>query len=443
MQPCSHAAFDSMAQWFSPCFAHLAHRANLRVRAGVTLCDTMRPAGQMSQLDGSEHGERHALTEQAIGVGKEQPILPSTSTDIIKDCRPRRGSISSKGNESLDAAVVGAVGGRFDKDGKVLDFFFAPEFERAENKFIAYCMLPLVALGVFCVIYAIIDPGTFGTLGDKFIYINATGGFVFEMFVRYLMSHVVLRYRDSSKRIINYTRKLGNAVRVPKYFFIDDLLPDEYSTACSLLLMFAIDQTLYIIAFSHYVRSKDNCFCRLLRFTFLSQDRPEDRPDTLRMQVTEDLMRFAIYLPFRLWFGPLSHDSVVYIPIFVNTVGDGLAEPVGIFFSRFFHARCGWDVTYKTRSLYTTQGGWWSGDFVRSYPGSSCVFVTSVLSLVVMRDLFTSSQFYFLLFTFPYWMTMAEAYAPHTNDGPMLAIVGCGLLIFAFQMFPRDETCSG
>ena len=48
-------------------------------------------------------------------------------------------------------------------------------------------------------------------------------------------------------------------------------------------------------------------------------------------------MRFAVYLPYKLWFlSYIGHPAVIYIPVTMNSIGDGLAEPVGIFFSSLF-----------------------------------------------------------------------------------------------------------
>jgi hypothetical protein len=60
------------------------------------------------------------------------------------------------------------------------------------------------------------------------------------------------------------------------------------------------------------------------------------------------------------------------------------------------------------------------------------VFATTVVALLAERGEFTGCQFWFLMFVMPHWMTLTEAYAPHTNDGPVLALVGCGLLSFVF-----------
>lgn len=148
-------------------------------------------------------------------------------------------------------------------------------------------------------------------------------------------------------------------------------------------------------------------------------------------------MRFAVYLPFKLWiiqtYFP-DHSAIIYIPLTVNNLGDGLAEPVGVYFSTWFRKKWNMDVTYSTKSLWTSEGGFWSGSFRRSYPGSACVFFTTIIVLCVEHEQFTRGQLVFLLFTMPFWMTVTEAIAPHTNDGPFLAAMGCGLLVVALAL---------
>ena len=224
-------------------------------------------------------------------------------------------------------------------------------------------------------------------------------------------------------------------MKLYKYLLADDFLPEMRKEPFSLLFIFALDQLLYIGMYSHNFRKRSNILSRICRFLFIQQDRPEDRPDTLIYQVTEDVMRFAVYLPFKVfllrqYLG--GREAVVYIPVTVNAIGDGLAEPVGVFFSSWFRKKYNMDVTYTTRSLYTSEGGFWSGSFRRSFPGSFCVFATTIVALAAKRGEFSVNQFWFLIFVMPHWMTLTEAYAPHTNDGPLLALVGCALLSFVF-----------
>ena len=88
----------------------------------------------------------------------------------------------------------------------------------------------------------------------------------------------------------------------------------------------ALNQTLFALIF--YRRSRERF--PACAYIFLSQDRREDRPDTLIFQITEDIMRFAIYFPFKLLVVDLvGSKALIFIPIAINNIGDGLAEPVG------------------------------------------------------------------------------------------------------------------
>ena len=159
--------------------------------------------------------------------------------------------------------------------------------------------------------------------------------FAAELIWECILSWIVLRYNIK----INYTRKLGNLLKVPKYF-VADLFPDFTSTALSMTTALAINQTLFCAMYYRRSREKIPFFS----YVFLSQDRREDRPDTLIFQVTEDILRFAIYFPFKLLVVDLiQRPAIIFIPIAVNNIGDGLAEPVGVAFGKH---------KYSTTALY-------------------------------------------------------------------------------------------
>ena len=82
-------------------------------------------------------------------------------------------------------------------------------------------------------------------------------------------------------------------------------------------------------------------------YVFLSQDRREDRPDALISQVTEDIIRSAMYFPFKLLVVDyIQSPAITFIPIAVNNIGDGLAEPVGVAFGKH---------KYSTSALYNSE----------------------------------------------------------------------------------------
>jgi dolichol kinase len=160
-------------------------------------------------------------------------------------------------------------------------------------------------------------------------------------------------------------------------------------------------------------------------YVILSQDRREDRPDTLIFQVTEDIMRFAIYIPFKILVANrIGAPELIFIPVAVNNIGDGLAEPVGVAFGRH---------KYSITALYH-KGKFFKSKFTRSYEGSSCVFITTLVVVAIYYKAFGTNQFWISLSVLPILMTIAEAKAPHTNDAPFLALVGCSFLSAVFLL---------
>lgn len=256
--------------------------------------------------------------------------------------------------------------------------------------------------------------GTFSTA----MLIEAVVLFIAELIWESILSWVVLRFDVK----INYTRKLGNLFKVPKYFAAD-FLPFYESTALSMFTSLAINQTLFCLIFYRTARERVPYFS----YVFLSQDRREDRPDTLLFQVTEDIMRFSIYFPFKIFVAnAVDSPAIIFIPILINNIGDGLAEPIGVRFGKH---------KYTTTALYY-KGKFWNGDFTRSYEGSSCVFITTLVVVALNHAAFTRVQFWLTMTILPFLMTIGEAKAPHTNDGPFLALIGCGFLSVMFFCVP-------
>ena len=106
----------------------------------------------------------------------------------------------------------------------------------------------------------------------------------------------------------------------------------------------------------------------------------------------------------------------MYIIVWVTGVGDGLAEPVGI-----------WLGTHKYRARSCMEKTYYQ----RSYEGSACVFLVTVACVVGLYASFHNFwQFFAALMTMPTAMALAEALAPHTMDPPFLMGLG-GALLYA------------
>ena len=76
---------------------------------------------------------------------------------------------------------------------------------------------------------------------------------------------------------------------------------------------------------------------------FLSFDRPEDRPNTLLWLSTQITVGYLILIPAIFFFISIGYSDLIMVPILVNGIGDGLAEPVGVKFGR---------LKYKTYQYY-------------------------------------------------------------------------------------------
>jgi len=224
-----------------------------------------------------------------------------------------------------------------------------------------------------------------------------------------LCSYVVRRWQVK----INYVRKLGlRPWKKLTAFVIPLLVTNGEGSIPDTIMLFSLLQLVTIGTEWHVVRRRYPLF----RYAFLSWDRLEDRPYSMRYDLLEDVLRFLIYLPFMALLGKYS--LVVLIPNLVNEFGDGLAEPVGLRFGKH---------PYRTRALWH-QGRWWAGTFQRTWEGSATVFVVTTLIILGFLGHFSGHQALVLLLGLPILMTVAEAVSPHTADGPLLALVGCSFL---------------
>ncbi len=238
--------------------------------------------------------------------------------------------------------------------------------------------------------------------------------FAFAVFIE-LLGKVVFSYVIQNYKVkINYIRKLAiRPWRKLKIYVIGIFfVVAEQDAAHVILMLFCLDQMKTIVTESNVMRRHVAIFA----YAFVAWDRIEDRPYTLRYDMLEDILRFAVYFPFILLLGKAS--VIVMIPNLINEFGDGLAEPVGIRFGKH---------KYRCKSLWY-QGKFWHGEFQRSLEGSAMVFLVSIIVLLAYGDLFTTTQLVFSVMLLPIIMTLAEAYSPHTNDGPLLALVGCSFL---------------
>jgi len=154
---------------------------------------------------------------------------------------------------------------------------------------------------------------------------------------------------------------------------------------------------------------RENIKFVMLQFNAL--DRPEDRPNTLSWIVGGNIIPGAILIVFFRWLYSTTHqEAMAYIFLFITGVGDGLAEPVGIYLGRHKY----WTSAFMSNRKYQ-----------RSFEGSACVWLSSVIFCSVFWYSFTTAwQFWIAMIILPPLMTYAEATSPHTLDTPFLMGLG-------------------
>ena len=162
----------------------------------------------------------------------------------------------------------------------------------------------------------------------------------------------------------------------------------------------------------------------VLRTAFAAVDRPEDRPYSLAWMVTQLLGDYAAMVVCTLWL--LSYGQVPMIAVVAMAIcfGDGLAEPVGVRWGRH---------RYAVPSLVRGRR------YHRSIEGSAVVFAATVVVVLIAGWLLPPGTLIPvaarmpLLILLPVSMTLAEALAPHTWDGPVMYLTGGATLVAALE----------
>jgi len=281
-----------------------------------------------------------------------------------------------------------------------------PDYDwKGENWFVAVAgpVYLLIAAGMVLAS----SEGLIPTLSlPAFIFFIAAA--VFELLGKIFCAHLVLRYNIR----INFVRKLGlrpwrklQAFIIP-FFFVtgDKILIDT-------MFLFSLGQLKTIATEWNVIRRQVPIF----RFAFVSWDRLEDRPYSMRYDMIEDALRFLIYIPF---IALVENKIVTLIPQLVNEFGDGLAEPVGLRFGKH---------RYKTKAIWY-DGKFWNGEYHRSIEGSAMVFLVTLAVILWFSAAFTMPQLMLALLLLPAILTIAEAISPHTADGPLIGLLGCSFL---------------
>jgi dolichol kinase len=227
------------------------------------------------------------------------------------------------------------------------------------------------------------------------LFYNQLTEFIFIHLLALCQGILVTRYNWK----VNYTRKINHFFVFFSPYMIGWFIPYKETPASQILISVVGISTLFI-----YIKPIRNNV-RVVQLMFAAFDRPEDRPHTLKWLFTQYLGTYLVALPLWLWFKHINHTEAIPIIILINAIGDGLAEPIGVTWGKH---------KYKTYALFTHTR------FTRSYEGSSCIFITAIIAIVVYSSNFTQPQFITALITVPVISTLAEAKAPHTWDSPFI-----------------------
>jgi dolichol kinase len=202
---------------------------------------------------------------------------------------------------------------------------------------------------------------------------------------------------------VNYTRKIQHFT----LFFVPMVLAAYIPFTPSLYTVFGSGLVFLasLALFTQPIRSRST----LIATAFASFDRPEDRPYTLLWLSTQILATYVVLVLMLVWLERYEKSILIYITVLVAGIGDGLAEPVGVRFGRH---------TYTTRALFTKRR------YTRSFEGSACVLASGFLAVYLLRGQLDATQFGLALAIVPLAMTLAEAWSPHTWDGPFLYLAG-------------------
>lgn len=233
--------------------------------------------------------------------------------------------------------------------------------------------------------------------------LNNTIKFLSLCLISYGTGNLVF-YKDVK---VNYTRKINHFALFFIPMFLDKIIP--YGKSIEFFILGKIILLCTLIIYIQPVRSR----VPITRRMFLSFDRPEDRPYTLKWLYTQIIAGYLVIIPAIALFVKTGYSGLIFIPVLINGIGDGLAEPVGIRFGKH---------KYKTKALFSKR------KYERSLEGSACVFIASIVILFLFQSSFTNFEFTCALIVLPFAMTIAEAFSPHTWDTPFLFLTGYTIL---------------
>lgn len=166
---------------------------------------------------------------------------------------------------------------------------------------------------------------------------------------------------------------------------------------------------------------------KFARVMYATVDRPEDRGLTQLYTIIQVPLSLFIIVGFTILLDMINKEYWTLCPIISVTFGDGLAEPVAVYWKR--HKICGGTHTYRTRGLCSGKRR-----FERSVEGSFTVFLLTALSVCMIGNSLSVKEFCVLLAVMPATMTLLEMVAPHSMDNPFLLLWGYLIVVFVYYV---------
>ena len=208
---------------------------------------------------------------------------------------------------------------------------------------------------------------------------------------------------------VNYSRKVSHILIWSATFIADQIANIDESMISILWNVFfaALGLMLWTIPIRKYDPTG------LMDIVYSGVDRPEDRPNSLKWLVWQNIGVGLSVLPFGLLWDYWKVEDFILVPIMIVTFGDGLAEPIGIKFGKH---------KYKVKGLCTDQ------EYTRSLEGSFMVFLSGIVILCAIYQEFERAEFIANLIILPFIATICEAVAPHSLDNPIIIIVTSSIL---------------
>jgi len=266
-------------------------------------------------------------------------------------------------------------------------------------------------LGFICFLTA-----TSAELDAALLFLSLLAKAVFLTFLLYAMGWFV----ENRGWKVAYTRKVIHVAFFAVPFWFDAHMPLSEAHAIVWALWNVNLVGWILILITKPVRRSVS----FVQTMYASSDRPEDKGLSQIYAWIQIPFSIVIIAGFSVTLRIMDAAEWTMIPILAVAIGDGLAEPVAVFWEdkKWF----GGTHKYRTRGLF-------SGDrvFTRSIEGSTTVFLGTLVSVLIYLNTMTTGQLIFFVCVLPVMITILEMVAPHSLDNPFLLFFGYLIACFA------------